>query len=135
MVYYLWTYCDIKSIHNALLFSELMFLVVPITFPWLSENARSFHLQKANISLRSQQVRNDVSLRSLKKIVVYFYCIQLISVMLQSSATNFFFFSLCHLLGVRDGGVTLQLQQVVDSRLDDRRKWLFIKKNPNILHH
>lgn len=92
MVYYLWTYCNIETTHNALFFSECMFLVVHVTFPWLSENARSFHLQQANISLHSQEVQNDVFLRSLEKIIVYFYCIQIISVTLQSSTTNFFFF-------------------------------------------
>lgn len=67
MVYYLWTHCNIESIHNALLFSERMFLVVHVMFLWLSENARSFHLRQANISLCSEKVQNDLFLRSLEK--------------------------------------------------------------------
>jgi len=112
-----------------------MFLVVHVTFPWLGENARSLHLQQANISLYSQKVQNDVFLRSLKKIMVYFHVIQITSVTLQSSATNFFFSHSAIFYGASGVGVTLQPQQIIDYRPGDRKKWLFIKKKKSKLKH
>lgn len=55
------------STRNVFLFSDLMLLLVHVTFAQLSEDARSLHLEQANISLHYQKLQNDGFLRPLKK--------------------------------------------------------------------